>query len=351
MHRNMNRGRGLVALVVGALSFAAAGCTPDPGPKEPPGKVTIACSPTEEWCAAMTSAFTKKTGIKATFVRMSSGEAYARIKAGKNNPEFDVWHGGPADGYQAASDAGLLTAYASPNAASIPAKYKDPSGVWTGVYVGVLGFCSNTKVLAERHTAAPASWAALLDPALRRQVGIAHPATSGTAYTALWTQVTLAGGSTDRALDYMRRLHPNVLQYSKVGAAPAQQVARGEVGVAVVFAHDCIATQEQGFKDLTVTYPSEGTGYEVGGVAMIKGAHNSENAKKYIDWALTAEAQEIGPTARSYQTPTHPQAHVSPKSVPLTSVKLVDYDIAAAGKAKPVLTERFDKEIAPAPKS
>jgi iron(III) transport system substrate-binding protein len=299
----------------------------------------------------MTSAFTRKTGIKATFVRLSSGEALARIQAGKNNPEFDVWHGGPADGYQAASDAGLLTAYASPNAASIPAEYKDPSGMWTGVYVGVLGFCSNTKVLAERHTAVPASWKDLLDPALRREVGIAHPSTSGTAHTALWTQVTLAGGSVDGALDYLRRLHPNVLQYSKSGAAPAQQAARGEVGVGVVFAHDCIATREQGFRDLTVTYPSEGTGYEVGCVALVKGAHNSENAKKYIDWALTPQAQEIGPTARSYQTPTRPEARVSPKSVPLTSVKLVDYDIVAAGKAKKFLSERFDKEIAKAPKS
>lgn len=198
---------------------------------------------------------------------------------------------------------------------------------------------------------APESWQSLLDPALKQDVGIAHPSTSGTAYTALWTQVTLHGGNVDQALSYMKRLHPNVLQYSKSGAAPAQQVARGEVGVGVVFSHDCVATMEQGFPDLQVTFPAEGTGYEVGGVALIKGAHDPVSAKKYIDWALTPAAQEIGPGVRSYQAPINPKAKRSDKTADLATLKLIDYDSTAAGERKLELTRRFDSEIAKAPKS
>ncbi|GIJ49596.1 hypothetical protein Val02_64820 [Virgisporangium aliadipatigenens] len=342
-----------ILLTVAALA-AAAGCArSDAGGRgaKDAGKVVVACGATEEWCAAMTDRFTEATGVEAEFVRLSSGETVARLQAGKANPEFDVWHGGPADGFVAAGEQGLLDPYVSANAAAISDRYKDPSGTWTGVYVGVLGFCNNSRILAEKKVSAPRSWQDLLSPGLGKNVGLAHPSTSGTAYTMLWSQVALHGGDAGAALEYMRRLHPNVLQYSKSGIAPAQQAARGEVGVGVIFSHDCVATQEQGFKDLTVTFPAEGTGYEVGGVALVRGAHNSTSARRYVDWALTPAAQEIGPSVKSYQVPTNPRAKVSEKSVDLRTVKLVDYDVAAAGRAKKDLTKRFDAEVAQAPKS
>jgi iron(III) transport system substrate-binding protein len=308
----------------------------------------VACGATEEWCEAMTRTFSEATGLSANFVRLSSGEALARIEAGKSNPEFDVWHGGPADGYVAAASRGLLEPYVSPNAASIDVRLKDPQGYWTGVYVGALGFCSNTKILGEKGLTPPTSWADLLDPALSRNVAMAHPSTSGTAYTALWTQVTLHGE--DGAFGYMKQLHPNILQYTKSGSAPGQMASRGEVAVGIIFSHDCIALQQEGIPDLAVTFPSEGTGYETGGVALISGARNPVTGKKYVDWALTAQAQELGPTVKAYQRPTLPEADVNELAFDFASVSLVDYDVSAAGEQKSALTRRFDEEVAQAPK-
>ncbi|MGQ4363786.1 ABC transporter substrate-binding protein [Streptomyces sp. SAS_272] len=352
--RRSRRGTALTMALAAVVLAAASGCAreaDDVSAAQDGGVVHVACGATEEWCAATTEQFAKTSGVKADFVRLSSGEALARIQAGKDNTEFDVWYGGPADGYAAAGAMGLLEPYASANAKVIPAKYKDASGLWTGVYVGALGFCSNGELLKEKGLSAPKSWADLLDPKLKKDIGIAHPSTSGTAYTALWTQVQLAGGDQDEALTYMRRLHPNVLQYTKSGSAPAQMTARGEVAVGVIFSHDCVATKEEGFPDLEVTFPSEGTGYETGGVALVKGAKNPVSAKKFVDWALTPEAQEIGPRVKAYQFPTNPNAKVSDKVVDLDSLKLVDYDAAAAGAAKPALTKRFDEEVGQAPKS
>mgnify|MGYP002148951248 FL=1 len=62
------------------------------------GSLTVVCGATEAWCGAMTSAFEKRTGVKTSFVRLSSGETTARLEAFKSNPEFGVWHGGPVDG-------------------------------------------------------------------------------------------------------------------------------------------------------------------------------------------------------------------------------------------------------------
>ncbi len=101
---------------------------------------------------------------------------------------------------------------------------------------------------------------------------------------------------------------------------------------------------------LKVTFPSEGTGYEVGAVSLVKGGPNPDNGKKFLDWTLTAEHQDIGPTVGSFQIPTNPKAKVTEDMVKLDEVELVDYDPEAAGDKKKEITARFDAEVAPQPK-
>ena len=227
-------------------------------------------------------------------------------------------------------------------------KSGDP-GVWTGVYVGALGFCSNRTVLDRLGLDVPASWDDLLDTALEGQVSIAHPASAGTAYTALYSQVIRLGGE-DQAIEYMSALDANVAEYSSSGAAPAEIAGRGEAAVAVVFSHDCVRNVDSGFTDLEVSFAAEGTGYEIGGVALIKDAPAPNAARAWIDWSLTAAAQELGAAeAQSFQLPTNPDAAVDERSVDLDEVALLDYDFQAAGVARESLTARFEDEVAPAP--
>jgi iron(III) transport system substrate-binding protein len=194
----------------------------------------------------------------------------------------------------------------------------------------------------------PQSWEDLLNPALKGNVAMAHPASSGTAYTTLYTQVTRLG-SEDAALDYMGQLHQNILQYTKSGSAPGEMAGRGEIAVGIIFSHDCIKNIEAGFDDLVVSFPSEGTGYEIGAEALIANAKNPDNAKAWLDWALLPETQEIGATVGSFQLPTNPNAAVSEFSVDLSQVNLVDYDFEAAGAARTELTQRFEDEVAAQP--
>ncbi|MBX3029343.1 MAG: ABC transporter substrate-binding protein [Chloroflexi bacterium] len=335
-------------VLAGVLASTLAGGAAAQDGAETPTSLTVLCTPQEDWCQAMVAAFGAQTGIPTSYVRLSSGEALARIRASAAAPEFSVWWGGPADGFVAANAEGLLEAYASPEAAVVADTQKDPDGVWTGVYVGALGLCSNASVLQELGVETPDSWDDLLDPRLQGQVAMAHPASSGTAYTALYTQVLRLGGE-DAAIDFMKQLHNNILQYTKSGSAPAQMAGRGEVAVSVVFSHDCVKNFDEGFTDLVVSFPAEGTGYEIGGVALIKDAPEAEAARMWIDWSLTAAAQEIGQTVGSYQLPTNPNAAVSERSVNLADVNLVEYDFQAAGEARAALTQRFEDEVAAQP--
>ena len=44
----------------------------------------------------------KYSGITVNYVRMSAGEALARLQAEVDNPSFDIWWGGPIDSFVAA---------------------------------------------------------------------------------------------------------------------------------------------------------------------------------------------------------------------------------------------------------
>ncbi|EAX48374.1 extracellular solute-binding protein, family 1 [Thermosinus carboxydivorans Nor1] len=329
-------------LVIVLMVALAAGCGSKPQSAQPQ-KLIIYYGLMEDHMVKAVQQFEKETGIKVEAVRMSSGEILGRIKAEKNNPKASVWFGGPADGFIQAKEDGLLEKYVSPSAAKIPAKYKDPEGYWTGIYVGYLGFVSNQKLLAEKGLPVPQSWQDLLNPALKGQVVIANPGSSGTAYTMLATIVQLMGE--EKGLKYMKDLHGQIKTYPKSGTAPGRMVGQGEATVGVTFLHDAIKYKEEGMKDIVISAPVEGTGYEIGAVAIIKGGPDQAAAKKFVDWCLTKEAQEIGQKAGSYQFLTNPEAIAPSQAAAIKDTKLINYDLNWAGANRSKLVEKWNNAI------
>ncbi len=357
----MKAQRALASLICGTLVVAACGGGPagsGPGAQQTTapaekgtGTLSILGVLTGDVNDGFAKAYEAETGVKTSVVRLSAGEALAKLRADKAYPQFSVWLGGAADGFIAAANEGLLQAYKPQGFDKVAVTYRDKDGTWTGYYLGVLAIAVNTKVLKEKNLPEPTGWADLLKPIYKGQISIAHPASSGTAYTMLATIVQLNGKDTpDKGFAYLRDFHKNVLQYQKSGAAPARQVGQGEVAIGIVFAHDILATIDAGFKDLKIVYPSEGTGWEVGAVALVKGAPDAVEGKKFLDWMMTAKAQSLLFTLKAYQLPLNPDAAVNPQTPKLTSVKVIDYDFVWAGDRKKEFVDRFSNEIAPAPK-
>jgi iron(III) transport system substrate-binding protein len=316
----------------------------------PTGPLTLLGSPEEAYVRGISRAFQIDSGIRTTYVRLSGGDALAALRAERSTPRFSVWWGGPADLYIAAQADGLLEPYQPKGAAKMPRQYRDPDGYWTGVYVGVLGLAVNTRVLAEKGLPEPSGWADLIQPHYRQQIAIAHPATSGTAYTAVATILQLQGRDMDQGFAYLSALHQNVLSYSRAGAAPARLAGRGEVATGIAFAHDIIAAIEDGAPDVKLVFPIEGTGYEIGGMALVKNGPNPEAGRRFLDWAMTEHAQELGPLFAAYQIPTNPDAKVLDQTVRLADIKTIDYDFRWAGQQREQILSRFRATLAPDPR-
>lgn len=340
-------------LMLGVLLMAACAPVPVAAPSGDAAaseasstELNLLCTPQVQWCEGMKAEFEKAyPDITVNFVRMSSGESLTRLRNEKDNPQFDIWWGGPIDSFVAAKQEGLLEPYDSPNMANLrnPELTKDPDNVWAGVYIGSLGFGTNTNWLAENPgVEPPRSWDDLLKPEFEGQIMVAHPSSSGTSYTALCTILQMRGK--EEGWDFIRDYAGQVLQYTRSGAAPANFVGQGEAAIGIVFSHDIVAAIEKG-SPLELTFPEEGTGFEVGGMGIVKGAKHLDAAQKWFDWALEPATQELGPQFyEAFQAPTVEGAAASRPE--LLEVNLIDYDFDWCGTNKTAIIDRFTNEIA-----
>ena len=196
-------------------------------------EVNILCTPQEEWCQGMKQEFEAKYDITVNYVRMSSGEALARLQAEKDNPQFDIWWGGPIDSFVAAKQEGLLEAYDSPNYKNLldPVKVQGRRqllGRHLRWHAGLLP-PTRTGWPPTPKPRPPTSWDDLLKPEFKGQIMVAHPSTSGTSYTALATILQIRGE--EAGWEYIKKYAGQMHQYTKSGAAPAKFVGQGEAAV------------------------------------------------------------------------------------------------------------------------
>nr|WP_314267004.1 ABC transporter substrate-binding protein [uncultured Moellerella sp.] len=333
--------KSLTTLVAAGLALAAVTTS-----AQAAGRLVVYCSATNAMCEAETKAFAEKYDVKTTFVRNGSGSTLAKMEAEKRNPQADVWYGGTLDPHSQAGEMDLLEAYKSPNLEQIMPEFRDPAkrkgNYSSAVYMGILGFGVNTERLKEKGIPVPTCWKDLIKPEYKGEIQIADPQSSGTAYTALATFDQLWGN--EQAFDYLKKLNSNISQYTKSGIAPARNAARGESSIGIGFLHDYALEVENG-APLQLISPCEGTGYEIGGVSIIKNARNKENAKLFVDFVLSKEAQELSwKEGKSYQILTNTLAETSPLALKLTDLNLIKYDMDKYG-ASDVRKELINKWV------
>lgn len=319
---------------------------PTPEPDKPTYKeLTVYTAMPDSEIPTYFNAFEADTGIKVNYVRLSAGEMMARIAAEKDNPQASIMHGGSSDTYIAAHKEGLLEPYQSPELANIPEQYKDAEGVWNPIYVGAISFACNSEWFAENGLDYPQSWEDLCKPEFKDQISMAHPSTSGTSYTVLATILQLYPDVED-AWDYLGRLNENIRQYTKAGAAPPMEVGLGEAAIAITFSHDGLKPALEGYP-VELSFPSEGTGFEVGAVALINNgfAEEQDNARLFIDWCMSVRGQELYIDSASNRLPVNINAKYADGLVSLDDLPIIDYDAVWAGNNKKEFVAEFGERI------
>jgi iron(III) transport system substrate-binding protein len=76
----------ILGLAVLVLALMLGACSTE----EESTELNLLCVPQEEWCQGMKEEFEDEFGITVNYVRMSTGEALARLEAERDNPQFDI---------------------------------------------------------------------------------------------------------------------------------------------------------------------------------------------------------------------------------------------------------------------
>lgn len=272
--------------------------------------------------------FENKTGIKVDIVAAGTGELLKRVESEKDNPLGDVLWGGGAESLQAYAQ--YFEPYKSGELSAIDPKYYAKDNTWTGESPLPMVLLYNTNLVSDEN--AITSWKDLLKPEFKGKIAMADPAKSGSAYTILVTMLTAYKAEND-GWDFIKEFYSNLdgkILSSSSGVYKG--VADGEYAVGLTLEKEAIKYVNAG-SPVKMVYPSEGTSAVPDGVAIIKGSKNIENAKKFVDFALSKETQSIMSTQLSRRSIRNDVE--APKGLgPLSDIKLVDYDFDWASANK-----------------
>ena len=280
------------------------------------GELVVYGSCEEDYLAAAAQHFEELYGIKTQYQRLSTGEVPAKIEEENGNPSADVWFGGTNNPYDDLAAKGFLdNSYVPANAAHLTKDiYKNPDGYWYGIYTGILGIMVNKDELDRMGLEAPQTWDDLLKPEYKGLIWLSNYNTAGTAKLFVNTMLQMKGH--DEGIKYLVDLDKNIQVYTKSGSGPSKNVGTGECVIGIGFLHDGV-TQivDNGYENIQLIIPKDGTTCEIGPVAIFKGAKHPNAAKLFMEYALSPECVNMAANYGSYQflvldNATQPQAAI-----------------------------------------
>lgn len=260
-------------------------------------KIVIYTSVDQVFSEPLLLDFQQKTGIQVLPVydieaSKSTGLAQ-RILAEKDKPQGDVFWSGEFGQTMMLHSAKVLTPYTSPSASDIPDAYKDAEGYWTGFGGRARVLLINTDLVNPADY--PKSLYDLLDPKYPGdKIGMAYPlfGTTSNHVAALYAAL-----GRDQALDYLKALKGRGITVVSGNSVVRDMVAEGQLWMGLTDTDDALSAR-QNDKPVELVFLDQ----EAGGlgtlvmpntVAMLKNGPHPKEAKVFIDYLLSIEAESM----------------------------------------------------------
>ena len=225
----------------------------------------------------------KNPGIDVDWQSAGAGKIMAKLEAERQSGHLIadiIWTSEVPDFYQM-KDEGLLEKYQPAGFDELLNPFDDYDGSFTAARLGTLGIVINT----DKVTTEPAGWETIAtDPLYKNSFGIADPALSGTAFMSIALLEKQFGW------DYIVRLHDNGASKSKGSGRVIDDTAEGVLNACLGVDYITAGKIDKG-APIKMIYPNELL-MVPSPVAIFKDAEHKDNAKKFVDYLMTQEAQQ-----------------------------------------------------------
>jgi iron(III) transport system substrate-binding protein len=247
----------------------------------------------------------------------------------RGRPRCDVfWNNELAHTLRLAND-GLLAPYASPSAARIPERWRDPEeeGRWHGFAARARILIVNDKLVPKNER--PASMWDLIDPRWKGQCGVARPLTGTTLTHFAALRGVLGEAEFTRFVD---GLFANEVVFLPSNGATMRNVVEGKIKFAFTDTDDFNVARTQGH-EVSAVFPDQGD-KQVGtmlipnSIALIAGCKHPEAAKKLIDFVLSTEVEGLLAASASAQIPLRKEVPAPAAFPQIATLKAMDWEPA-----------------------
>ena len=230
----------------------------------------------------------KNPGINVDVIAAGTGELLKRVESEKDNPLGDILWGGSLNTIRLKMD--LFENYTSTNEVNIAEFYKNVEGPITrfttipSVLMVNTNLSKNIKI---------EGYEDLLNPALKGKIACADPSASSSSFEHLVNMLYAMGnGNPEKGWDYVKKLCANLNGKLLSGSSAVYKgVADGEYTVGLTFEEGGANYVVSG-SPVKLVYMKEGVVFKADGIYIIKNAKNMENAKKFVDYATSYDAQK-----------------------------------------------------------
>ena len=229
--------------------------------------------------------------VEVQFLDMGSREVLERIRAERNRPQADVWWGAAHMTFQTAADENLLAAYKPTWADAVPGDARDNQDRWYGTFKTPEVIVYNTDAI--RPEEAPKDWDDVLDPKWRDKILIRNPNPSDSMRAIFGARIWRFykdTGSPQQGYEWLKRLDANVKEYTADGTLLMQKLVRREGLITLWNLPDVWIYKEQRGFPVGYVFPTSGTPVITDGMAIVRGAPNEEDAKRFYEFVNTPES-------------------------------------------------------------
>ena len=249
----------------------------------------VYCSHSASFYGPIVKRFEEDTDIKVYVVHLGTGDLLERIEKEKDNVLGDVMWGGSLSALAPYKE--YFEEYKSSNEDSIYPDYQNSDGKVTSFSVVPSVLIVNKDVTKDIKIE---GYEDLLNPQLQGKIIGANPEKSSSAYEQLINQLYAMGnGNPDNGWQYVQSLNKNMKgNIVSSSSSVYKKVVSGDYGVGLTYEEPGLKCSKEN-KNIEVVYAKEGTIAKADGVAIIKGAKQVDNAKKFIDYVTGNKAQTL----------------------------------------------------------
>lgn len=299
-------------------------------------KLVVYCPHPLVFIEPIVKKFEAATGIQTEVVAAGTGELLKRVEAESANPLGDVMWGGTLSVLEPSKK--FFETYQSPEVASFVDEAKDPDGKITGFTLVPSVIMVNTKLIGNIKVE---GYQDLLNPALKGKIAFADPSKSSSSFEHVVNILYGMGkGDPEKGWGFVQELAKNLGGKLLSGSSAVYKgVADGEYTVGLTF-EEGAATYVKSKAPVKIVYMSEGVISKADGSAIIKGAKNMENAKKFVDFVSSKETQSMIASQLSRRSV---RKDVPPGEglMPLPQIKLIKDNTEVVNKSKRQWLEKF----------